>query len=85
MIVNSLNDLALRQIPRTWDFVKDLRANRKASPLCFIYNSFFTSCDGISLTATAFFKDICPELSVEKRSQYMFFCCPFFRTLSESI
>ena len=77
MIVNSLNDLALRQIPRTYDFVKDLRAYRKASPLCFIYNSFFTSSDGISLTATAFFKDIFPELSVEKRSQYMFFVSRF--------
>ena len=68
MILNSVNDLAPRQIPRTYDFVKDLRAHRKASPLCFIYSSFSTSCDGILLTATAFFKDISPELSVERHS-----------------
>ena len=68
MIINRVNDLAPRQIPRTYDFVKDLRAYRKASPLCFIYISFSTSCDGISLTATAFSKDICPELFAEKRS-----------------
>ena len=41
----------------------------QASPLCIIYNSFITSCDEISLTATAFFKDISShELPVEKRS-----------------
>ena len=28
MIVESVNDLAPRQIPRTYDFVKDLRAYR---------------------------------------------------------
>ena len=47
---------------------KICRVIEQASPLCFIYNSFSTSCDGISLTATAFFKDISSELSVEKRS-----------------
>ena len=62
-----MNDLVPRQIPRTYDLVKDLRAYRQASPLCFIHISFSTSCDGISLTATAFFKDISPELSAEKR------------------
>ena len=44
MIVNSVNDLAPRQIPRTYDFVKDLRAYRTgvatlrhACTTCFLH------------------------------------------------